>query len=94
MIAARLPRIGFILTATLAIAANTLGGDAELTWVRIDVVTPDAKPRCVEGVVRVEAVDGGLLLEQSDGRLDLLQPDAIGTRTPIPPPAASETPRD
>lgn len=48
----------------------------------------------MEGIIRAEAADGGLLLEQADGRLDLYQPATIAARTPIPSPAGTDTPRD
>ena len=56
-------------------------------------VRGDGERRPVEGVVVVEAVDGGLLLEREDERLELVQPDVILSRTPVARPEV-ESPRD
>jgi hypothetical protein len=85
------------MLAAAATVARAAGGDTEPAWIRVEVRNePEAKAetRIVEGVIRAEAVDGGLLLEQGDGRLDLFQPDAVVARDPIPPPTALETPRE
>jgi hypothetical protein len=60
---------------------------------RVEVRTDGGTPRQVEGVVIVEAVDGGLLLERDDERLELVQPDGIVSRVPVSDPAV-ESPRD
>ena len=49
--------------------------------------------RFIEGVVVVEAVDGGLLLELADERLELIQPGAVVSRQPVDQPEM-ESPRD
>jgi hypothetical protein len=49
--------------------------------------------RQVEGVVVVEAVDGGLLLERADEQLELVQPGAILSRETVTDPEV-ESPRD
>jgi hypothetical protein len=49
--------------------------------------------RQVEGVVLVEAVDGGLLLERADEQLELVQPGAILSRETVADPEV-ESPRD
>jgi len=49
--------------------------------------------RQVEGVVVVEAVDGGLLLERADEQLELVQPGAILSRVTVTDPEV-ESPRD
>jgi hypothetical protein len=59
----------------------------------VEVRADGGSPRQVEGVVIVEAVDGGLLLEREDERLELVQPDQIISRTPVPRPDV-ESPRD
>ncbi len=90
-----------VFAATLA-AASLAGADrndAEPIWLRVGVKNETASgaaatTRIVEGMVRAEAADGGLLLEQADGRLDLVQPESIASRVPIPPPDGIETPRD
>jgi hypothetical protein len=46
---------------------------------RVEVEDADGR-RTVEGTVVVEAVDGGLLVERLDQRLELLQPDVIRGR--------------
>ena len=56
-------------------------------------VRGDGGRRQVEGVVVVEAVDGGLLLERADERLELVQPGVILSRTPVARPEV-ESPRD
>jgi hypothetical protein len=56
-------------------------------------VRGDGGRRQVEGVVLVEAVDGGLLLERADERLELVQPGVILSRTPVARPEV-ESPRD
>ena len=59
---------------------------------RIDVQVEGGRQQ-VDGVVLVEAVDGGLLLERIDERLELVQPGAIISRTVIAQPDG-ESPRD
>jgi hypothetical protein len=88
-----------LLVATLAMASvhRAAGADPKPVWVRLEVrrdTEAESGLQSVEGVIRAEAADGGLLLEQADGRLDLYQPAAIAARDPIPPPAGVETPRD
>ncbi len=56
-------------------------------------VRVDGEQRHVEGVVIVEAVDGGLLLERADERLELVQPASILSRAPVPQPEV-ESPRE
>ncbi len=56
-------------------------------------VQVDGDERHVEGVVIVEAVDGGLLLERPDERLELIQPTAILSRVPVASPEV-ESPRE
>ena len=87
-----------VFAATLAAAslAGATGSDTKPAWLRVELAgeTKTDATRIVEGIVRAEAADGGLLIEQADGRLDLFQPATIASRTPIPPPAAAETARD
>jgi hypothetical protein len=56
-------------------------------------IEADGGRRVLEAVVVVEAVDGGLLLERSDERLELVQPSALRGRTPLDRPVM-EAPRD
>jgi hypothetical protein len=84
------------VAAGLAAAA---GNGSEQAWLRVEVRNETdpggaGTTRIVEGKVRAEAADGGILLEQADGRLDLFQPESIASRVPIPPPDGIETPRD
>jgi hypothetical protein len=74
-----------------AAPGGTAGGEARPVE-RIEL-QGDGGRRQVEGVVLVEAVDGGLLVERPDQRLELVQPDAIRSRTPLAEPAV-ESPRD
>lgn len=67
-------------------------GGASRQVERIDLQGDDGR-RQIEGVVIVEAVDGGLLLEREDERLELVQPGAILSRTPVAR-ADAESPRD
>ncbi|MFM7293079.1 MAG: DUF1570 domain-containing protein [Planctomycetia bacterium] len=60
---------------------------------RVEVRAKGGGLRHVEGAVIVEAADGGLLLERSDERLELVQPGGIVGRTPVPHPEV-ETPRE
>lgn len=53
---------------------------------RVEVRADGGRSREIEGVVVVEAVDGGLLLERADERLELLQPGGIIARRPVPQP--------
>jgi hypothetical protein len=57
------------------------------------VIEAGGEQRALEGVVVVEAVDGGLLVERSDERLELVQPATIRGRTPLDR-AVTESPRD
>lgn len=93
------PRL-FVFATTLAAGlAGAAGGAAEPAWLRVEVGHAtdsggNGTTRLVEGAVRAEAADGGLLLEQADGRLDLFQPETIASRASIPPPEGMEAPRD
>lgn len=95
----RFQLIGGLLAASVLVANGDAAAraDTKPAWVRVDVRSEPGAPaetETVEGVIRAEAADGGLLLEQADGRLDLYQPEVIASRVSIPPPAAAETPRD
>ena len=88
-----------LLAASFLVATDdsVAGADPKPAWVRVDVRSESGAPgetQTVAGVIRAEAADGGLLLEQADGRLDLYQPAAIAAREPIPPPVGVETPRE
>jgi len=56
-------------------------------------VRMDGGSRRLEGVVLVEAADGGLLLERSDERLELVQPASIVSRERLAE-SGHESPRD
>lgn len=73
-------------------AAETVAAAARRQVERI-AVEAEGERRSLEGVVVVEAVDGGLLVERSDERLELVPPTTIRERTPIDRPEA-EAPRD
>jgi len=64
----------------------------ERTVERIEV-EGDGGRRIVEGVVVVEALDGGLLVERADERLEILEPRTIRSRAAVAEPSA-ETPRE
>lgn len=51
-------------------------------------------PRTVTGHVIVEALDGGVLLELPDERLEIVEPSTILSRAAVAHPAEAETPRE
>ena len=94
----RIPRLvlGMALAWTpvgSALAAPGTTAGAETRPVERITVQVDGSQRQIEGVVVVEALDGGLLLERPDERLELVQPAAILSRTPVAQPKV-ESPRD
>ncbi len=80
-----------VFVATLASVAVAVGGATEPAVERLTVNTVDG--RDVSGEIVVEALDGGVLLEQDDGRYELLTPDRIATRSAAAD-AAPATPQD
>jgi hypothetical protein len=76
-----------------ALAAPGTTAGAEKRPVERITVQVDGSPRQIEGVVVVEALDGGLLLERPDERLELVQPADILSRTPVAQPKV-ESARD
>ncbi len=62
--------------------------------VRVEIASPAGVRRVVEGIIRTEAADGGLLLEHPDGRLEIVPPDSIVSVTPDISAAPPETPRE
>jgi hypothetical protein len=76
-----------------ALAAPGKTAGAESRPVERIELQGDGGQRQIEGVVVVEAVDGGLLLERPDERLELVQPGDILSRTPVARPEV-ESPRD
>ena len=94
----RIPRLvlGMALAWTpvgSALAAPGTTAGAETRPVERITVQVDGSQRQIEGVVVVEALDGGLLLERPDERLELVQPADILSRTPVAQPKV-ESPRD
>ena len=94
----RIPRllVGMALAWTPAggaLAAPGKTAGAESRPVERIELQGDGGQRQIEGVVVVEAVDGGLLLERPDERLELVQPGDILSRTPVARPEV-ESPRD
>jgi hypothetical protein len=94
----RIPRLvlGMALAWTpvgSALAAPGTTAGAETRPVERITVQVDGSQRQIEGVVVVEALDGGLLLERPDERLELVQPADIVSRTPVAQPKV-ESPRD
>jgi len=77
----------------LAASACVAFAAPETTAERIEVRTT-ADGRRVEGAVVVEAEDGGVLLELADQRYELLQPDQIADRRPLPGGRPAESPRE
>ena len=76
-----------VAAACLACVAAPAPGE------RIEVRTA-GDGRRLEGTVVVEAADGGLLLELDDQRYELLQPDRIAGRRPLPGGGPSDSPRE
>lgn len=74
------------LSAIVALGACAPARCAEVGDRIAVVVTGDAAPRTLEGSIVVEAVDGGMLLRLDDQRLELVQPDAVLERRPLPAP--------
>jgi hypothetical protein len=94
----RIPRLllGMALAWTVIGSAQAAPGGtagAETRPVERIELQGDGGQRQIEGVVVVEAVDGGLLLERPDERLELVQPGDILSRTPVARPEV-ESPRD
>lgn len=89
-----MPALAALVASWVAVAfAPTVAPAAAPDAERVEVRSADGG-RTVEGTVLVESLDGGLLLERPDDRLELLQPESIVSRTTIDPPAADETPRE
>jgi len=84
--------IGAVVATFVAAPAGEPGAAPRRQWERITIEAEGA-PRTLEGIVVVEAVDGGLLVERTDERLELVPPAALRGRTPIDRPV-TETPRD
>lgn len=84
------------LVAWLLVAAVAAGEPPEAAptpaWERVRV-RDGATIRSVDGAVVIEAADGGVVLEQADQRYEVLQPDVIASREPLPPPP-KESPRE
>jgi hypothetical protein len=90
-------RVGIVLTLIASMAGRARaapvddGLDVAKESVRIQTETGEQR---LEGDVVVEALDGGLLLELADQRLEIVAPDAIVAREPIvvsgEPPTARE----
>jgi len=95
---ARFPAAAIVAALALSLAlAVTAGPPAveaqpEAGVERIEVEDTGGR-RTVEGTVVVEAVDGGLLVERPDQRLELLQPDVIRGRSAADA-AGKDSPRD
>lgn len=81
-----------LAAAVTALALAATAGQPAAVSERIEVEDAGGR-RTVEGTVVVEAVDGGLLVEGLDQRLELLQPDVIRSRSAADS-AGQESPRD
>jgi hypothetical protein len=83
---------GVVLAAWSCAAALAAGGaahgpraDEPAAAARL-VLRDGAAQRGLEGRVVIEAVDGGLLVEQADQRYEVVQPGAVVERRPLPAP--------
>ncbi len=90
-------RVGIVLALIASMAGRARaapvddGLDVAKESVRIQTETGQQR---LEGDVVVEAIDGGLLLELADQRLEIVAPDAIVAREPIAVSAEPPTARE
>lgn len=92
----RVGRCALIAAMVLACAAGGAARGADPGGAgreRIEVERDGARST-IEGLILVEAADGGLLVERDDDRLELLEPGTIRGREAAPEPSAAETPRE
>lgn len=89
------PAAARLACALLAAVAQCSGGRAAEpeTFARVEA-RADTGVRRLDGRIVIEAADGGLLLELPDQRYEVLQPDAIIERGPLPGGQPDEQPRD
>ncbi len=85
-------KLSWVLLAMVALTIDVAQSLATNTE-QIEVQAEDGN-QTVEGVVLVEAIDGGVLLEMADEGLKLIQPASIVSRTTIDRPAVPESPRE
>ena len=87
-------RVGFVIGVAVLVSAVSLRA-ADPPSGRLQVQLRGAKEdRTVEGHLIVEAVDGGLLLQLPDQRLELIDPATIVSRKAVDWKTEAETPRD
>lgn len=89
------PAAARLACALLAAVAQCSGGRAAEpeTFARVEARAGTGVRR-LDGRIVIEAADGGLLLELPDQRYEVLQPDAIIERGPLPGGQPDEQPRD
>jgi hypothetical protein len=86
-----------LLTACAVFPAATAGprtAEEPVVRERIEVRSAGGGSRTLDAAVLVEAVDGGLLVELADERYEVLQPQSIALREPLPGDPPVETPRE
>lgn len=99
-----MPRLPVFAVLALALAVIGVACAAEapaakapaVSAPRLEQITirDDDGLRTIAGEVLVEAVDGGVLLERSDERYELLQPATIVAREPLAGAIGTDTPRE
>ncbi len=82
-------RIAATMAAMISLSANAETRSPE--WLQLEVRASDASCDVVEGFIKAEAADGGVLVEQMNGELCLFQPDIIVSRKAIPAPIPFES---
>ena len=68
-------RIAATMAAMISLSANADTRSPE--WLQLEVRASDASCDVVEGFIKAEAADGGVLVEKMNGELCLFQPDII-----------------
>ena len=90
----RVPANTSLFAATVVVASAAAAFAEAPKPIRVEIAVPNGSPREVAGTVLVEASDGGILMEQGDGRLEVIQPGTIVSRAPLAPIPPPESPRD
>ena len=87
-------RFGWVWAACGLGGCAGLAAAVEVERIEVRRSEPAAGQRLVEAAVLVESLDGGLLIETADERLEILPPGSVVSRTTVDRPAAEESPRE
>jgi len=90
----RFPRPWTIVLCGAACGVAPASGREPAEPVRVEVRGADGGSEWLEGVIHVEALDGGVLLELADQRLEVIEPGQIVSRAVAGTDARPETPRE